>query len=647
MVQHASPLRPLRMRWYVSSAGRAPRCCGCQSLKASARMSGNDQEQPISQVYCILCACPGRSQVPAVLLGAAAAEAETCARMSGITIRNGPFHKSQVPAVLLGAAAAKAEASTKAASAAADTEASIAPDGSAPAAESSTTQGATPTATAEGAQGAQHPTPAAAAEGSGGVGSEGPGISSAATGESDATKGGAAELPRAAESQEQQEQAVEGIKQEKDRKGNKESGKQAEEKEKAMKTDKVEAGANGSKQKDTEKAVESDKGEGAVHEEGEGDKAEDDGKEDGGASGSGRAAMDALLAQLPNCISWKSAMDAVLTQLPNCIKCQEDSSASFAGSATELHLAFFGAVEVHAGVVVVIGGGDGGGGGGFAWPVASEVLDQLLLFKGLAAALTWLIFTDLADSASRKCSFILYLLHDVQPTNTRVPSALSAALSAALLADSAALECSSHLLPPCMDFIKHVFLLCPVCSTDLADSIALGFFFSGGSGKGARKRLTRALYEVPRGAGLGALVPYLARVAAIVAQGPSGSKAGSSGSCPCEDGSGCCPVFFCVLVWSEARVCPVKARVCPVKVCWRVWLGPSLGGSRRCTGKGSYQVKGRMVKGKKHRTREVFPDVAAGVVASLEEEFAFLLTKKDAASVTLETRVRVGHLWLA
>jgi len=96
----------------------------------------------------------------------------------------------------------------------------------------------------------------------------------------------------------------------------------------------------------------------------------------------------------------------------------------------------------------------------------------------------------------------------------------------------------------------------PNCiSTDLADSIALGFFFSGGSGKGARKRLTRALYEVPRGAGLGALVPYLARVAAIVAQ--------------------------------------------------------------------------------------VFPDVAAGVVASLEEEFAFLLTKKDAASVTLETRVRV------
>ena len=38
----------------------------------------------------------------------------------------------------------------------------------------------------------------------------------------------------------------------------------------------------------------------------------------------------------------------------------------------------------------------------------------------------------------------------------------------------------------------------------------------------------------------------------------------------------------------------------------------------------------------------MFPDVAAGVVASLEEEFAFLLYKKDAAGVTLEARVRVG-----
>jgi len=51
----------------------------------------------------------------------------------------------------------------------------------------------------------------------------------------------------------------------------------------------------------------------------------------------------------------------------------------------------------------------------------------------------------------------------------------------------------------------------------------LGFFFAGGSGKGTRKRLTRALCDVPRGAGLGALVPYLARVAAIVAQVRAGS----------------------------------------------------------------------------------------------------------------------------
>ena len=55
-------------------------------------------------------------------------------------------------------------------------------------------------------------------------------------------------------------------------------------------------------------------------------------------------------------------------------------------------------------------------------------------------------------------------------------------------------------------------------SADLADSIAVGFFFAGGGGKGARKRLIRALSDVPRLAGLGALVPYLARVSAVVAQ---------------------------------------------------------------------------------------------------------------------------------
>jgi len=43
-------------------------------------------------------------------------------------------------------------------------------------------------------------------------------------------------------------------------------------------------------------------------------------------------------------------------------------------------------------------------------------------------------------------------------------------------------------------------------------------------------------------------------------------------------------------------------------------------------------------------TYQVFPDVAAGVVTSLEEEFAFLLTRKDAASATLEARVRVSGL---
>ncbi|KAF5832053.1 armadillo-type protein [Dunaliella salina] len=337
-----------------------------------------------------------------------------------------PDIRSQVPPVLLGAAAAKAEASTKAASAAEETKAPAARDSSPPAADSKTQAADSKTQAADSktqapdssapaadsrtqaadskAHAPDSSTPATdskaqgtapvvvTAEGTDGAGSQGRDGSSGGAGLGEAVEGGTAGAPQALESQDQPEQAVAGSKQEKGRKAAKEGGKQAEAVQEATRKDGAEKGTESGMQKDKEKAVEGEKGEGGVQE--EGDKADDEGKDEGGATGSGRAAMDALLAQLPNCIS-----------------------------------------------------------------------------------------------------------------------------------------------------------------TDLADSIALGFFFSGGSGKGARKRLTRALYEVPRGAGLGALVPYLARVAAIVAQ--------------------------------------------------------------------------------------VFPDVASGVVASLEEEFAFLLTKKDAASVTLETRVRV------